>query len=303
MPDCNVISIRADVTKNGNTFYRCHTAEGIQFNVFQSSTLARDTFLVLYNAGYGAELLAMKPGQVIGWREWPIAVTVVEDGQFFKLASAGKRPLDAMPDSTPQAPDRALQALKAQKVARHTLNWPFVVLDTETTGTGHDDQIISIAALSHIGERRHYLVRPTSLSLLSDAAIAVHGITRERLAQEHTLAELEPELRFFLEDRGPFMAVGYNVGFDIRMIERACQIARIEPFACAWTLDVMALYAEYRGCWSDEFQRWEVVTLSDAAKSFGLSAEGAHDALVDVEMTYDILEAIARGQQIQEARS
>jgi DNA polymerase-3 subunit epsilon len=92
-----------------------------------------------------------------------------------------------------------------------------IVLDTETTGLdprqGH--RIVEIGCLelvNHIPTDRsfHRYINPEID--ISDEAVAVHGLTRERLSQEPVFAEIAGEFLDFVGD-APFVI--HNADFDM----------------------------------------------------------------------------------------
>jgi DNA polymerase-3 subunit epsilon len=105
---------------------------------------------------------------------------------------------------------------------RPLLELAYTVFDTETTGLDPDlgDEIISIGAIRIVNGR---LLRSETFETLVDprrnvpaAAVAVHGITSERLAGQPTIGEALPRFRRFCEDT---VLVGHNVAFDLRFLQ------------------------------------------------------------------------------------
>lgn len=110
-------------------------------------------------------------------------------------------------------------------------------IDTETTGVDAGiDEILSISAFitdtitGEIGETFNAFMKPTDMALLTDSAVAIHGLTREKVATFE-----EPDLvcnRFvcWLQRNNPtrqyadkiekYAFAGYNVRFDVDMLSR-----------------------------------------------------------------------------------
>ena len=104
-----------------------------------------------------------------------------------------------------------------------------VVLDTETTGLeaerGH--KIIEIGAVEVIdrrlsGRRFHRYLNPERD--IDDAAMEVHGLTQEFLADKPKFAEIAEELLDFI--RGAELVI-HNAGFDLSFLDR--ELAAIDP--------------------------------------------------------------------------
>lgn len=296
-----VVSVKADRTKSGDPMWRCTTKTGESVNVFQHRNPMKDTFRYVHSAGYGELFAAMKQGQIMTWRNHPIRIEMYKDGEWFTLSGVSRRPADAVPDPVFE-PDAAKQREKAIRWAQAVVGgMAFVVFDTETTGVGIDDEIISLGFIIPESELTyHSYIRPTTFDKLSANAVAVNGITPDLLASAPTFAEFwtgyTPDVwkTFHVEHLLETMLwVGYNIQFDMRMLERACQMSGIRPPFTIGLVDVMQIVAEYRGEWDAESQRWKVCTLSEAAALFGIENGDAHDALADCTMTLKVLEAIA----------
>ena len=98
----------------------------------------------------------------------------------------------------------------------------YTVFDTETTGLdpSQGDEIIAIGAVRIVNGRLlsdetfEQLVDPRRS--LSQASIAVHGITPERLAGQPTIEAALPRFRRFVEDT---VLVAHNAAFDMRFLQ------------------------------------------------------------------------------------
>ena len=101
----------------------------------------------------------------------------------------------------------------------------FIIFDTETTGTGRDDDIIELAAYKCRYSRAnggftkyeifHEFIKPDVP--VSEGASKVNGITNEFLKNKATIHEIMPKvLEFFGEN--PVVGA-YNSPFDVRMMK------------------------------------------------------------------------------------
>jgi DNA polymerase-3 subunit epsilon len=92
-----------------------------------------------------------------------------------------------------------------------------VVLDTETTGLKPEDghRVIEVGCIELLGRRPsgrrlHFYLNPERA--IDEAAIQVHGLTLERLANEPVFAEIAQELSIFL--KGAQLVI-HNAPFDV----------------------------------------------------------------------------------------
>lgn len=95
-----------------------------------------------------------------------------------------------------------------------------IVLDTETTGldprSGH--RIVEIGCLelvNHIATDRHFHRYLNPECDVPDEAVAVHGLTRERLSKEPVFAEIAGD---FLDFVGDSQLIIHNADFDMNFL-------------------------------------------------------------------------------------
>jgi DNA polymerase-3 subunit epsilon len=103
-----------------------------------------------------------------------------------------------------------------------------VVLDTETTGLEVEQQhrVIEIGCVELLnrrltGRRFHQYLNPERD--IDEGAVQVHGLTRERLANEPTFAHVHPEFLEFIRDAELII---HNAPFDVAFLN--AEFARIE---------------------------------------------------------------------------
>jgi DNA polymerase-3 subunit epsilon len=172
--------------------------------------------------------------------------------------------------------------------ARATLADPTaVILDTETTGLGPDDQIVQIAVLGIDGrELLNELVRPTCP--IEPGAQALHGIGMEQLLDKPGFEEIFRKLAEVTNRR---KVVIYNADYDVRIIrqssnEKCVSDGPWEPeYTCA-----MIEYAQFCGDWN-EYRgnfRWQRLPGGD------------HSAIGDCWATLDIIRKMAEAKLTSE---
>jgi DNA polymerase-3 subunit epsilon len=156
-----------------------------------------------------------------------------------------------------------------------------VAMDVETTGLREDSEIIQIALASYTKGvlRGTFTRRFCPKGKISDGARAVHGISKEMLVDEDRFADWAKTIRKRLQRADGLL--GYNIGFDLKMLDRELARAGVEK------LDVTGktLYDAYK-LWT----KLETRKLSDAVWRFVNGAEmlGAHDAGADIATTLHV---------------
>jgi len=108
-----------------------------------------------------------------------------------------------------------------------------IILDTETTGldprAGH--RIVEIGCLeliNHIPTDRHFHKYINPECDVPDEAVAVHGLTRERLSREPVFAEIAGE---FLDFVGDSQLIIHNADFDVNFLNWELAALGFPPFA------------------------------------------------------------------------
>jgi len=172
-----------------------------------------------------------------------------------------------------------------------------LVLDVETTGTdAKRDQIIELSiqeGLSDSSATRAWRIKPTVP--IHPEACAVHGIGMEDLVNCGTFAVHANEIRHVLERAE--MLVGYNVGFDLGMLQAEFRRLGQAPIDLSRKI-LVDPYRLWRQC--------EPRTLQDAHRRFvGGAFDDAHSAAADTAATARVLLAMLdpfglRGKNWQE---
>lgn len=158
-----------------------------------------------------------------------------------------------------------------------------LAVDVETTGL-ENAYAVQIAAVDHRGGVVfNEYVQPEAV--IEPAAIAVHGITPERVASAATFAQLLPDLTELLDGR---TVAAYKVDFDRGVFER--ELHRHHGDAAAvdrwlgrirWE-DAMVPYAVWRGLWSVKRGSYRNQPLG-----------APHDAVADCKLLLAKLEQMA----------
>ena len=179
-------------------------------------------------------------------------------------------------------PNYEKDRLDAILMARTWLANPddFLILDTETTGLGDDDEIIEIAIINMRGEMLlDTLVRPARKTI-SREATDVHGINATMLDGAPTWARVFPKVKAMLQGRG---MVVYNLAFDARLMAQSCASSQIAFDLGGKHWCSMLAYASYIGEWNDAKGSYRWHKLPSAG----------HRAVNDCRATLEIIQAMA----------
>jgi DNA polymerase-3 subunit epsilon len=170
-----------------------------------------------------------------------------------------------------------------------------VVIDTETTGLdptlGH--RIIEIAAIEIVdrrltGNHFHRYVNPERDS--EDAALQVHGLTREFLSDKPKFKDVVQEFLEFVQ--GAELVI-HNAGFDIAFIDWELALLYMQPVAtcCSAVIDTLKMAREMhpgkRNALDSLCDRYQVDN----------SARTLHGALLDAQLLAEVYLAMTRGQE------
>ena len=231
-----------------------------------------------------AQVMERHGGEVWYQREVPTQTA------YFRLLlplAGAKAPLPERraAESRPEFYDFDLFRPSATTIAleeRRLADLAYTVFDTETTGldAGGRDEIIAIGAVRIVNAR--LLQRETFEALvdprraLSEASIAVHGITPGLLHGQPTIDAVLPRFRRFSDET---VLVGHNAAFDMRFLERSEARAGVrfdQPVLD--TLLLSAIVDSARGSHS----------LEECCARLGVTVVGRHTALGDALLTAEL---------------
>jgi DNA polymerase III subunit epsilon len=182
-----------------------------------------------------------------------------------------------------------------------------IVLDTETTGLKHYDEICEIAIINLRGDILiDTLVRPRIP--IPQRATDTHGITNAMVKNAPTFADISPEILKILNQPGDLYA--YGARFDIRMLQQSAAIAcgcNFDPNPPFMPNDikeldtaydsinrniycVMERFATIYGEWNDYWGSHTWQKLSTAAEYYGYPHNDiSHRALADCRKVLYVL--------------
>lgn len=168
-----------------------------------------------------------------------------------------------------------------------------IVLDTESTGFNAetDDRLVEIGALEVInyvptGQFFHKYINPQRE--VSAGAVAVHGLTFERLQNEPLFAEIYDE---FMEFIGDSPLVIHNAEFDMRFLRAEAKRMGMPQLPFDRAIDTLAIARKkYPGAPN---------SLDALCKRFGVDNSGRHfhGALLDAQLLAEVYLELCGGAQ------
>ena len=165
-----------------------------------------------------------------------------------------------------------------------------IFLDMETTGLDtSSDRPVEIAVIDICGEvLLNTRVRPDDLSLLTEDAIRIHGITHDDLKDAPSFADIHPQLQQVLKGKALII---YNADYDWSMLRSTCKALGLplpdpESVGCA-----MEAYSQFYGDWSYYWQDYKWQSLPG----------GDHSALGDARATLDLIRYMANPKPEKES--
>ena len=170
-----------------------------------------------------------------------------------------------------------------------------IFLDTETTGLetrlGH--RIIEVACVEMVNRRLthrhlHYYVNPDRD--IDEGALAVHGISREFLADKPRFGEIANEFLDFI--RGAELVI-HNAAFDVGFLDYELGMLGLATVntVCANVRDTLKM--------ARELHPGKKNNLDALCERYGVnnSHRTLHGALLDAEILADVYVAMTRGQE------
>lgn len=184
-----------------------------------------------------------------------------------------------------------LQTERQWAKQRYMVNRPtakLIVLDTETTGLNcTNDELLQVSIIS---DNRKILynsyLRPLYNTIWNEAE-RVNGISPDMVKDSPTVLTECVKINHILSQAD--IIVGYNTYFDLGFLSNiGCQIKDN-----AVIIDVMQIFAEIYGEWSEYFDGYKWQKLTTCASYYGYKWQGnAHNSLADCLATLYCYEQI-----------
>ncbi|RUM98585.1 DNA polymerase III subunit epsilon [Pseudaminobacter arsenicus] len=168
-----------------------------------------------------------------------------------------------------------------------------IIFDTETTGLdAREDRIIEIGGVELVnrfptGNTFHVYINPQGRSVHPDA-LAVHGISDERLANEKPFPAIVDEFLAFIDGAS---LIAHNAGFDMGFIN--AELARLghPPIEPERVVDTLALARRRHPMGPN--------SLDALCRRYGInnSHRNLHGALLDSELLAEVYIELIGGKQ------
>lgn len=172
---------------------------------------------------------------------------------------------------------------------------PLVGFDTETSGVDVDEARIVTACIVLV-EADGAVVESTELLIdpgveIPESATAIHGVTTARARAEGVpaaagVALIARTLAAYQAEGIPL--VGFNVSFDLTLLDRECRRHGMEPFVPALVCDGYVLDKQL-----DRYRKGKR-TLTAACEHYGVDLTNAHDATADALAAVGLVRAMGR---------
>lgn len=166
-----------------------------------------------------------------------------------------------------------------------------VILDTETTGLGNQDEICEITVIdAETAEPLiNTLIKPKHS--IPEEVIKIHGISNNMVFKAPDYLSIHHDLASLFKEK---KVIIYNASFDLRMLQQSALKYNITPLDVSSVTCAMKWYAEYYGQWNysrDDF-KWQ--RLCNAAKQQGIDIQDltAHSALDDCKITQRLIKKV-----------
>lgn len=168
-----------------------------------------------------------------------------------------------------------------------------IVLDTETTGMDPDQghKMVEIGCVeleNHVPTGRvwHKYINPERE--IDPGAVAVHGITNEKVKNEKTFAELAGDFLDFID--GATLVI-HNAAFDIKFLNAELKPFGFKPFKLNEAIDTVTMARKkYPG---------QPANLDALCRRFGVDLSGRdfHGALLDAQLLASVYLELLGGRQ------
>jgi len=169
-----------------------------------------------------------------------------------------------------------------------------LILDTETTGFGDEDEIIDIAIVDTEGRKIANRLIQCQRASIPQKTKAIHHINEMMLKENGvSFPRLWDKLAPLLEGQEVII---YNADFDIRMLKQMVKRYNLQmPELRAHCL--MKYYSDYVGRASRNGNGYSSMSLDAACHHFQINRTNAHRALGDVQASLLLLRGLASYSQ------
>lgn len=299
IPTHKIISMEAAVTKTSQSkMWRCLCESGEKVNIFQHADPGKDSFHLFAEAGFEQDLAALETGMILTWKQHPIGVIMAKSGEWWNAVAVFPREEGQVPDPA-FVPNIDLYRHAARKWAQYILQVrpKPAIIDTETTGTRPDDEIVQIAIVDADYHNADVclksLVKPTQPERMTMpiwgnnlTPLDKTGISPELLASAPPFPAVYPLLYENLAGR---IWIAYNSDFDVRMLRQDCVRHNLPLIPALAVADAMKMFSMFYGEWDPRYQDFSSKKLELACAHLGVPLLHSHDAADDCLMLWNMI--------------
>ena len=167
----------------------------------------------------------------------------------------------------------------------------YLILDTETTGIGANDEVIELGIIDMSGNTVYHSVFRPSCSI-DPRAERVHGISLYEVADKPIFYNEFEKIKNILNGKKILI---YNDDFDVRMLNQTARIHFQENLLSkSNTFCIMKSYARYNGQINPKTGRYKWIKLEQALINEGIPAFQTHRAIGDCLMTLALINKIGK---------
>ena len=167
----------------------------------------------------------------------------------------------------------------------------YLILDTETTGLGAQDEVIELGIIDTDGNTvYHSLFMPNCP--ISPGAAAVHGITLADVFDAPRFCDEWERINAVLSGKTVLI---YNASFDIRMLNQTAKIHGCAPLLQKENAPcVMLGYAKYNGEINPKTGSYKWIKLEQALRNEGIPTNQDHRVIGDCLMTLALIRKVGK---------
>lgn len=219
-----------------------------------------------------------------------------------KKRIAQQKALSELKEAEKQEKFNQLRREAVQTIVRNTFSNPpkagikydEIIIDTETTGLNSDiDELLQVSIIDNRGNTLFNSYIKPLFTQTWDKAMEVNHITPEMVANAPNILEVKQEINRIINSAN--IIVGYNTNFDLNFLS-AVGIENND----AIVVDVMILFAEIYGEWSElnNDYKWQKLTKCAEYYGYDWGNSKAHDSLSDCCATLFSYKAINKSRTI-----
>ena len=167
----------------------------------------------------------------------------------------------------------------------------YLILDTETTGTGKYDEVIELGIIDMAGNTvYHSLFKPSCP--IQPKAEEIHGISLNDLDDAPKFSDEWHKIKTILVGKKILI---YNAAFDLRLLSQTTRkYGFSEVLEKQATTCVMLSYAKYHGQINPQTGNYRWIKLELALQNEGISVMQTHRVIGDCLMTLALIKKIGK---------